>query len=59
MTPKYNECALLLFGCLGGWEGLKCVILVLLCPAAMYLGMRGMRKQFDRDTKRKEMDISG
>lgn len=51
MTPIHSESALLLFSCLGSWEGLKSVILILLCPAVMYLAMRDMRKQLDRDTK--------
>ena len=55
MTPRYSESALLLFSCLGGWEGIGFTILILLCPAAMYFGMRGMGKQTDRTPKGKEM----
>ena len=56
MTPMQNASALLLFGGLSLWEGIGFVILILVCPAMMYFGIRGKRKQPDRDTKSKEKD---
>ena len=58
MTSIYPESALLLISGLGIWEGIGFAILILLCPAAMYFGMRGKGKEPDRDTKREETDIN-
>jgi hypothetical protein len=57
MASIYRESALLLFNGLGIWEGIGFAILILLCPAAMYFGMRGKGKDPDSDTKRKDQDI--
>ena len=54
MTALFNASVLVFAGSTGIWGVIFLAALILLCPAAMYFGMRGMRSRRDSVSKTDE-----